>query len=148
MSDGSSSTQLIELKKFEHATIYYLREHADIGLIESKATYIPIEAFKEVFNSMGNFVLERKLTTLIFDKRRLKVFHQPSMEWYFVEWKSEMAAHGLVNHFKILPDDLVFCQSVKLGREQINKKYPTAKFRELNIQYALSVEDALRLLGR
>lgn len=148
MSEGGSSIQVVELKKFKHATIYYLRDHADTALIESNTTYIPIEAFKEVFNSMGNFVVKRKLTTLIFDKRSLKVFHQPSMEWYFVEWKSEMAVHGLVNHFKILPDDLVFCQSVKLGREQINKKYPTAKFRELNIQYATSVDHALELLGR
>jgi len=148
MSDSGSSIQLEELKKFKQATIYCLKDHPDIGLIESNTSYIPIEAFKEVFYLMSDFVVERKLTTLIFDKRSLKVFHQPSMEWYFVEWKSEVAAHGLVNHFKILPDDLVFCQSVKLGREQINKKYPRAKFRELNIQYASSVEDALKLLGR
>lgn len=148
MSELNREVGLSELARFKHATLYTLTDFPDVGLIQATATYIPIESFQEIFKAMGEIVVSNKITALIFDKRSLKVFHQPSMEWYFVEWKGEMAAHGLINHFKILPDDQVFKQSVKLGREQINKKHPHAKYRELNIQYANSVEEALKLLGK
>ncbi|MCV9385673.1 hypothetical protein [Reichenbachiella ulvae] len=116
-----------------------------MGLIKASASYIPIEEFKEVFLSVADLVKDKSIDKLIFDKTSLQVFHQPSMEWYFVEWKSEMAKIGLVRHVKILPDDLVFSQSVKLGRQQIDEKYPDAPFHDLSIQYADTLEEALSL---
>jgi hypothetical protein len=115
--------------------------------MEANASYIPIEQFKEAFHAMEELIIKKKINKLIFDKRQLSVFHQPSMEWYFVEWKEKMADYGLVNHIKILPQDEVFCQSVKIGREQINKKYPQARFRQLYIQNASSVEEAVKMVG-
>ena len=147
MEDLNSEIELEEYSKFKHATLYWVKSHPHVGVIEATASYIPIEKFKEVFHAMEGLVKEKKINKLIFDKRQLKVFHQPSMEWYFVEWKERMADEGLVNHVKILPDDEVFCQSVKLGREQINKKYPQARFRQLSIQYASSVEEGVNMDG-
>lgn len=143
MSNESKSVALIEYKKFKHATLYCFENYPHTGLIQADSTYIPIEQFKEIFHSMEELIQERGITRLIFDKRKLSVFHQPSMEWYFVEWKEKMTHYGLKHHIKILPDDNVFCQSVKLGRDQINKKYPHAKFHELTIEYASSIEEAV-----
>ena len=80
---------------------------------------------------------------MVFDKRALKVFHQPSMVWYFVEWKEEMYSKGLTKHRKILPRDPVFRECVKLGRENLSKENPSAKYHELDIQYKNSIQEAI-----
>jgi hypothetical protein len=55
-----------------------------------------------------------------------------------------MFALGLKQHRKILPNDEVFKQSVKIGRDKINKLYPNGKFHEMDIQYSSSLEDAIK----
>jgi hypothetical protein len=122
----------IEEKVFKHAAI-----------VEALTNYIPLEPFKEIFNFIGELGKKKNLTKLIFDKRKLTVFHQPSMEWYFIEWKEKMFDQGLNIHRKILPADDVFRQSVRIGREKIDKNYPTKKFNQMDIQYAETVEEAL-----
>ncbi len=111
--------------------------------MEATASYIPLEKFKEIFNFIGELAENKKLTKLIFDKRKLSVFRQPSMEWYFAEWKEKMFDAGLIIHRKILPQDDVFRQSVRIGREKINKAYPSKKYHLMDIQYADSIDEAL-----
>lgn len=115
-----------------------------MAVVEALATYIPIEQFKEIFMAIGDLVKKEKITKLVFDKRKLTVFHQPSMEWYFVEWKEKMYDLGLKVHRKILPKDDVFRQSVKIGREKINSLYPNGKFKLMDIGYAETLEDAIK----
>jgi hypothetical protein len=88
-------------------------------------------------------VKEKKITKLIFDKRKLTVFHQPSMEWYFVEWKEKMFDLGLKTHRKILPQDEIFRQSVKIGREKIKSIHPNGKYTLMDIQYSENLQDAI-----
>jgi len=145
MDTTSAEINLQEFKKFKHATIYWIQNHPEVAVIVANTSYIPIASFKGIFYSMEELVIEKKISKLIFDKTQLRVFHQPSMEWYFVEWKEKMAALGLVNHVKILPEDYNFCQSVKIGRDLINKNYPTARFHQLSIQYAGTIEEAVRI---
>ncbi len=133
-----------DLATFKHASVYRLAGQPT-AVVEATANYIPIDQFKEVFSHIGDLIKQHKVTTLIFDKRNLTVFHQPSMEWYFVEWKAKMAALGLTNHVKILPTDRIFRESVKIGREKINKAYPNGTFHTLNIRYAESIEEAITL---
>jgi hypothetical protein len=102
-----------------------------------------MDQFKETFNFIGELVKKEKITKLVFDKRKLSVFHQPSMEWYFVEWKEKMFDLGLKTHRKILPNDEVFRQSVKIGREKINIAHPNGKFKLMDIAYSESLEQAL-----
>lgn len=139
---------MTEIKKevfaeHKHAKVFWIKSHPHVALIETTTNYIPIEQFKEIFDATEKLIVENKITKLIFDKRSLRVFHQPSMVWYFVEWKGKMADLGLINHVKILPDDEVFCHSVRIGRDEIEEKYPDARFHELAINYAVSLEDAV-----
>jgi hypothetical protein len=134
---------MIMEKEFKHSNIYLLTQYPGVALVEATANYIPLEQFKEIFNFIGELASREKLTKLIFDKRKLSVFHQPSMEWYFVEWKEKMFDDGLKTHRKILPKDDVFRQSVRIGRDKINKMYPSKKFNQMDIQYAESIEEAL-----
>ena len=120
-----------------------LVEGKPIAIVEATSSYIPIEEFKKIFNSIGELVKEKNIQKLIFDKRELTVFHQPSMEWYFTHWKEEMFYHGLKVHRKILPDNKVFKQSVKIGREKIKEENPGLKFNEMDIQYKDSLQEAI-----
>ncbi len=131
------------VKTFKHAVLKTVESNPEIAIVEATATYIPIEQFKEIFNSIGELVKEKKITKLIFDKTKLTVFHQPSMEWYFVEWKEKMFDLGLKTHRKVLPQDEVFRQSVKIGREKIKASHPNGKYTLMDIQYAESVEEAI-----
>ena len=131
------------VKAFKHAVIKSVNSHPHVAIVEATSTYIPIEEFKEIFNSIGDLVKKSKISKLIFDKRALTVFHQPSMEWYFVEWKEKMFDLGLKTHRKILPQDAVFRQSVKIGREKIKTMHPNGKYTLMDIQYSETLEDAI-----
>jgi hypothetical protein len=134
---------LVEKKKFKNAIVLIVQENPRVAIVEATTSYIPIEQFKEVFNFIGTLVIKEKISKLIFDKRKLSVFHQPSMEWYFVEWKEQMFNHGLSVHRKILPNDEVFKQSVKIGRDKINKMFPAGKFHQMDIGYSETLEEAV-----
>lgn len=133
----------IEKKRYRNAIVSIVEDKPTIAIVEATSTYIPIEQFKEVFNFIGDLIKQEKINKLIFDKRKLAVFHQPSMEWYFVEWKEKMFNEGLTVHRKILPKDEIFRQSVKIGREKINKMFPKGKFHQLDIGYAETLEEAI-----
>ena len=136
-------TEMIKEKEFKQGIVYLVPEQPGVAVIEATANYIPLEQFKEIFNFIGQLALKKKIKKLIFDKRKLSVFHQPSMEWYFVEWKEKMFDIGLKTHRKILPQDEVFRQSVRIGRDKINKTHPSKKFNQMDIQYAESINEAL-----
>ncbi|MCU0391527.1 MAG: hypothetical protein MUE81_10445 [Thermoflexibacter sp.] len=137
----SSDFQLIE--KFNHTAVYVWKDK-QVLLIVAISNYIPIEEFKKVFTQTIEIISKYHITKVIFDKRKLTVFHQPSMEWYFTTWKEEIfLRYGVKTHRKILPEDNVFVQSVKLGRMKIEKDFPNGKYKELDIQYADSVEEAV-----
>ncbi len=139
-----TNSKLLEEKKFKHATVYTVAQSPHIAVVEATANYIPLEPFKEIFNFIGELASKKGITKLIFDKRQLSVFHQPSMEWYFIEWKEKTFDLGLKTHRKILPVDDVFRQSVRIGREKIDKTYPTKKFQRMDIQYFDTVEEAIQ----
>lgn len=129
-------------KSFKNADVYTVEDQAT-AVVNATGTYITIEEFKSIFNFLGTVVINNNITKLVFDKTALNVFHQPSMEWYFVDWKEKMFNVGLKTHRKILPQDEVFKQSVKIGREQINAKYPNGKFHQMDIQYFDNLDDAI-----
>lgn len=134
---------LILQREYKHANIYFVDGFPGVVVVEATASYIPLERFKEIFNHIGELAGESPIHKLIFDKRKLSVFHQPSMEWYFVEWKEKMFGAGLTVHRKILPEDEIFRQSVRIGRNKIAGGYPDRKFNKMDIKYAESMEEAL-----
>lgn len=129
-------------KSFNHADVFTV-SGTQTAVVQATGDYITIDEFKSVFNYIGKLVMDKQIDKLVFDKRKLNVFHQPSMEWYFVEWKEEMFNLGLKKHRKILPNDPVFRQSVKIGRENIDKTYPNGKFHEMDIQYFEDLDEAI-----
>ena len=138
------SDYLILLQTFSKATLHKIKDKP-ILLVTATDRYIPIEDFKYLFQQVGIIVKSEAIEKLIFDKRKLTVFHQPSMEWYFTSWKENMMDAGLTQHRKLLPHDRVFVESVKIGKEEIYNKFPEGRFRELDIQYTDDLQKAIDL---
>jgi hypothetical protein len=135
--------QLKEVLSYPHAICYIVEDQPSTLVIKATSEYIPKTQFQELFIAVGHVVVKNHITKLIFDKRSLTVFHQPSMEWYFLVWKELMFYHGLKVHRKILPNDQFFRESVRIGRERIFKRHPEGKFNEMDIQYSTSLTDAI-----
>lgn len=114
------------------------------GLFVATKEYIPIESFKKAFEKAADFAKEYEWKAFIFDKSNLTVFHQPSMEWYYTSWKSNLANQGITMHFKILPEEPWFKASVDAGKSEIKSKYPDFNFDIFEVKYVNNVEEALR----
>ncbi|MEQ9438601.1 MAG: hypothetical protein RIG62_06115 [Cyclobacteriaceae bacterium] len=118
-------------------------ENTKTVLCELRAEYVPIEHFKDTFYRISELVKNGINEKFIFDKRALRAFHQPSMEWYFIVWKKEMYQYGLHRHRKILPQEPWFRKSVEIARKQIVQTYPDSIIDKLDIQYCETLEDAI-----
>lgn len=144
----NTTTHIIEENNFElmfemrYARVY---SNADKGMLicELLADYVPIEDFKETFKHITNIAEGGKFEKFIFDKRALRAFHQPSMEWYFLNWKNKMLELGITKHRKILPEEKWFEKMVMIAKEQIIKNNPNNIIHLLDIKYCNSIEEAI-----
>jgi len=126
-------------------------KYADVFENEDKNTvicvllsdYVPIADFRDLFNRISAVVLSKNINKFVFDKRSLRTFHQPSMEWYFIEWKTAMFKHGLTVHRKILPDLAWFAKAVEIARNPLLDKFPADVRAGIYIGYRDSIEEAV-----
>ncbi len=132
-----------EVVKKDYGIVFALPEQ-HILICELFNEYTPIEEFKEIFRATVPIIEKLQTTKFIFDKQNLRVFHQPSMEWYFIEWKKEIYAKGLSAHRKILPQsEPAFALAVEAGRAKILKEFPDTIIDKLDIQYSTNIADAI-----
>ncbi|GAA4825764.1 hypothetical protein [Algivirga pacifica] len=134
--------KLLEVRSFPFADLYLVEGQHTFVCISTKE-YIPYADFQEMFREIGKEVIKRKITKFVFDKTSLRNFHQPSMEWYTVGWKSAMKDHGLSVYRKILPRLEWFEDAVRNGRAQIMRDYPDFDFSQFDIQYRHALEHAI-----
>tara|TARA_B100000508_G_scaffold60116_1_gene46742 strand:+ start:23832 stop:24293 length:462 start_codon:yes stop_codon:yes gene_type:complete len=133
----------VEVYKDEFISLHRF-EGKDIVMCVADTEYIPIEHFKKSFMAIGELIKKNNWKALIFDKRNLNTFHQPSMEWYYTEWKADMINHGLSSHYKILPSMPWFAKSVEAGKRDIKRNHPSFDFDEFSVKYVDSVEEAIK----
>ena len=132
---------LVSDSKF--ATISF-EESKRAVVLKFKVGYVPIETFMKVMEEIEAFAKKERVAKMVFDKSNMTVFHQPSMEWYHTVWKVRMLERGLKSYRKILPNDRLFQESVKIGREKIKKNNPQFDFNKFDIHYCNSLEEALQ----
>lgn len=140
-----SEIQDFELAFEERYARVLVNTDKKIIICELLADYIPIEDFKEAFFQIGKIVENGDFEKFIFDKRSLRAFHQPTMEWYFIHWKKDMLGYGLKTHRKILPSEKWFEKMVQIAKQQILETYPNNIIDQLDIQYCDSIEEAIKL---
>lgn len=131
-----------EFLSTKHASITFIPGRG-IAICTVKASYIPMSDFKELFNKISQLVKQEKITKFVFDKRKMTTFHQPSMEWYHLNWKEDMYKVGLKKHRKLLPDDKLFEQSVITGKKKIIRDNPEFNYNKYDIVYCSSLEEAI-----
>lgn len=131
----------------KYATLSYNEELA-LAICTADSEYIPINDFKKVFLTISELAETLKVNRFIFDKRKLRTFHQPSMEWYFAIWKPSLKSKGLVNHYKILPDLEWFAKAVEAGKQEIFQKYGKDILNGININYISSIEELIDQLDK
>ncbi|ERM84356.1 hypothetical protein P872_15030 [Rhodonellum psychrophilum GCM71 = DSM 17998] len=144
----NTATNSIELNEFdllfeERYSKVFVNHSKKIIICELLTDYVPIEDFKNTFLQISEVVKKGDFDKFIFDKRSLRAFHQPSMEWYFLHWKNEMLKYGIVKHRKILPTEKWFEKMVMIAKEQIMKNNPDNIIDQLDIQYCDSIEEAI-----
>lgn len=142
-TNGGTLADFTEVFTSEFAVVKY-NENLNTFICTATSEYIPIEIFKQTFASISALMEKKSAQALIFDKRTLNTFHQPSMEWYFAIWKQEVKVKGLVNHYKILPEAEWFKTAVEAGKHDIYKKYGSAILEGITIKYINSPEEGIK----
>ena len=125
-----------------YARVWFNKSRKTI-ICELLTDYVPIEDFKESFLEIGELVKTGGFEKFIFDKRALRAFHQPTMEWYFIHWKKEMLGYGVKTHRKILPEEKWFEKMVQIAKTQILTQYPDNIIDQLDIAYCDTLEVAI-----
>jgi len=123
----------------------YVIEDKKIIICEISTDYVPIEDFKRIFLFMTELMKSGSFDKFIFDKRALRAFHQPSMEWYYLEWKKSILEHGVSKHRKILPNEPWFEKMVAVAKEQILSANPSNIIHQLDIKYCKTLEEAIEV---
>ncbi|HAA11445.1 MAG TPA: hypothetical protein DCE41_06975 [Cytophagales bacterium] len=136
-----TNTDWVTAFEAKHASVYTLAESGFILCVLQKE-YIPIVAFKELFEKITELISAGKYHRFIFDKRKLSAFHQPSMEWYYLEWKASVLPMGIKEHRKLLPEANWFRKTVEIAKIGLEKRMPEELRNGLDIQYCESIEEA------
>jgi hypothetical protein len=106
--------------------------------------YVLEEDFKKLVMQCTTVAQKTGCDKYIFDKRALKTFHQPSMEWYYVYWKPYMYKEfQLKKHRKLFLMEEWWLKCIEIGRNQIYKKYPNSICHSLDIKVSRDLEDAI-----
>jgi len=115
----------------EPFAIYYKTQYGQIlynsayqaVIIEATSTYIPIEHFKALFNQVTELVSQHEVQKITFEKRALRTFHQSSLAWYLITWRTHLYEQlSLKQHNKLLPDLPWFKKAVEAGKNEIFKQ--------------------------
>lgn len=146
----NATVNIIETNNFklifeERDARVFASQEKGIVICELLSDYVPIDNFKSIFLRISEIIKQGGFTKFIFDKRALRAFHQPSMEWYFLHWKNEMLEFGLQKHRKILPAEKWFEKMVMIAKEQIMKNNPENIIELLDIRYCDSIEEAIAI---
>lgn len=128
------------------SSLYYNKE-LKMSICFAEEEYIPIDSFKEMFLHISEMINNVEIKHLIFDKQKLRTFHQPSMEWYFAVWKPTMKIKGLTNHYKILPKLDWFEKAVEAGKYEIFQKFSKEILTGITVSYVNSIDEAIELIS-
>ncbi|MBD0256167.1 MAG: hypothetical protein ICV83_10650 [Cytophagales bacterium] len=141
MSDNAFLQSLHPVLVQRHGAVYYDPDHHAV-LLQAQRTYLPYEHFLHFLQTIEQLADRQPVVVMVFDKSSLKIFHQPSMEWYHVVWKENMYRKGLRTYRKVLPADPLFKESVRIGRERIERENPGFQLSKFDIRYASSLQEA------
>lgn len=123
----------------------YTCNDSNIILCKLLQAYTPIDDFMNLLKQQMTIIEMYGCEKFIFDKRAIRGFHQPSMEWYYLTWKVEAYKRfGLEKHRKLFTKEEWFLKCIEAGRAQIKLKDPGSIVHSFDIQVCDDLADAMR----
>jgi hypothetical protein len=123
----------------------YTGNDSNLIICELLKAYTPIDDFMNILKQKSRLIEMYGCNKFIFDKRAIRGFHQPSMEWYYLTWKVEMyRKFGLERHRKLFSNEPWFLKCIEAGRAEIRRKDPGSIVHTLDIKVCQSLEEAIR----
>ncbi len=117
---------------------------ANTIICELLLPYTPIDKFMGVLQKKAQLIQAYGCDKFVFDKRAIKGFHQPTMEWYYLEWKVEMYhKYGLSVHRKLFSNEDWFLKCIEAGRAEIKRKDPGSIVHTFDIKVCQTLEEAV-----
>ncbi len=122
----------------------YTSNEANTIICEVLESYTEIEDFKAMLKKKAELIEEYGCDRFVFDKRAIRGFHQPTMEWYYLEWKPEMHRRfGLRVHRKLFTDEVWFLKCLQAGRAEIKRRDPGSIVHTMDIKVVQSIEESI-----
>lgn len=121
----------------------FVGKNANIIICELTQAYTPIDDFMALLEHKRELIKKYGCQKFIFDKRAIKGFHQPSMEWYYLTWKVDMYQNFKLGvHRKLFTTEGWFLKCIEAGRAEIKRKDPGSIVHSLDIKVSKDLKDA------
>jgi hypothetical protein len=122
----------------------YTCNDSNIIICELLLPYTPMDKFMALLQRKALIIQAYGCEKFIFDKRAIRGFHQPTMEWYYLEWKVEMYhKFGLAVHRKLFCQEEWFLKCIEAGRAEIKRKDPGSIVHTLDIKVSRDLQEAV-----
>jgi hypothetical protein len=122
----------------------YTANDSNTIICELLLPYTPIDDFMNLLKQQMFLIEMYGCDKFVFDKRAIRGFHQPSMEWYYLTWKVDAYRRfGLAKHRKLFTNEEWFLKCVEAGRAQIRQKDPGSIVHTLDIKVCQTLAEAV-----
>lgn len=124
------------------AYAWYLPECSVIVCVMKRAS-VTRSDFKALFEAVAAAARIYFPNKMVFDMRKMEVFDQQMMTWYYIEWKPKLFREiGLKKYRKLLPFNKLFRKYVAVNRKKLAKEHGF-DFSVFDIKYCETMQYAL-----
>ncbi|MGF1532453.1 MAG: hypothetical protein ACFCUI_02020 [Bernardetiaceae bacterium] len=132
------------LKHEDEVSRIYTGNDSNVIICQMLQSYTEIDNFKAMLYKKAELIEQYGCDLFVFDKRSIRGFHQPSMEWYYLEWKPEMYRRfGLRVHRKLFTTETWFLKCIEAGRAEIKRRDPGSIVHTMDITIVDTIAQAI-----
>lgn len=134
---------LEEFYRGRYATVSFMPAN-ETAIVSIHGAFIPMTDYQQTLEKLGELVRQEKVQKLIVDARQLLAYHQPSVEWSFLNWKRQMHEHGLNRYRYILSSTGEYRKNLENGLQKIRREHPEPTvLDQMDLAYCQSLEEAV-----
>ncbi len=134
---------LEEFYRSRFATVSFMPA-TETAIVSIHGAFIPMTDYQQTLEKLGELVKQEKVQKLIVDARQLLAYHQPSLEWSFLNWKREMQRHGLMRYRYVLANTGDYRRNMENGILKMRREHPETELLDrMDLAYCRSVEEAV-----
>ncbi len=134
---------LEEYYRSRYATVSFMPAN-ETAIVSIHGAFIPMTDYQQTLEKLGELVRQEKVHKLIVDAQQLVAYHQPSVEWSFLNWKREMRNHGLTSYRYVLPNGGEYRKNLENGIRKIRRDHPNMEVLDrMDLTYCHSLEEAV-----